>query len=89
MILYLGKSSSLLKIFKTTNGRDVIDGRGIEPDVKIEQKIQETRLKALYDNFQEFRKFQGDLASDFKSFSEKVFKELETIKINSAAKKWK
>src|SRR5690606_4830051 len=24
---------SLLKVFKTVNGRDVIDGRGIEPDV--------------------------------------------------------
>jgi carboxyl-terminal processing protease len=27
---------SLLTIFKTKNGREVIDGRGIEPDVKIE-----------------------------------------------------
>lgn len=31
-------SDSLLKIFKTANGRDVIDGRGIEPDVKITEK---------------------------------------------------
>jgi len=31
-------SDSLLKIFKTVNGRDVIDGRGIEPDIKIEDK---------------------------------------------------
>jgi carboxyl-terminal processing protease len=31
-------SDSLLKIFKTVNGRDVIDGRGIEPDVKVEEK---------------------------------------------------
>lgn len=31
-------SDSLLKIFKTGNGRDVIDGRGIEPDVKITEK---------------------------------------------------
>lgn len=29
---------SLIKIFKTVNGRDVIDGRGIEPDVQVEQK---------------------------------------------------
>jgi len=29
---------SLLKIFKTFAGRDVIDGRGIEPDVKVEVK---------------------------------------------------
>lgn len=27
---------SLIKIFKTANGRDVIDGRGIEPDVSVE-----------------------------------------------------
>ena len=27
---------SLITIFKTKNGRDVIDGRGIEPDVKVE-----------------------------------------------------
>ena len=31
-------SDSLLKVFKTANGRDVIDGRGIEPDVKITEK---------------------------------------------------
>lgn len=29
---------SLITIFKTKNGREVIDGRGIEPDVKIERE---------------------------------------------------
>ena len=29
-------SDSLLKVFKTKNGRDVIDGRGIEPDLAVE-----------------------------------------------------
>ena len=29
---------SLIKIFKTKNGRDVIDGRGVEPDIKVDQK---------------------------------------------------
>ncbi|TNE55692.1 MAG: S41 family peptidase [Bacteroidetes bacterium] len=29
---------SLIKVFKTANGRDVIDGRGIEPDIKIEEE---------------------------------------------------
>ena len=29
---------SLIKIFKTKNGRDVIDGRGIDPDVEVDQK---------------------------------------------------
>jgi carboxyl-terminal processing protease len=37
---------SLLKVFKTVNGRDVIDGRGIEPDRKVE--LQEmSRLNAM------------------------------------------
>ncbi len=31
-------SDSLLKKFKTTTGRDVIDGRGIIPDVKVTEK---------------------------------------------------
>lgn len=29
-------ADSLLKTFKTANGRNVIDGRGIEPDIKVE-----------------------------------------------------
>lgn len=29
---------SLIKIFKTKNGRDVIDGRGVDPDVEVDQK---------------------------------------------------
>ena len=31
-------SDSLLNVFKTKNGRDVIDGRGVEPDVRIDEK---------------------------------------------------
>jgi carboxyl-terminal processing protease len=31
-------ADSLIKVFKTTNGRDVIDGRGIVPDIEIEEK---------------------------------------------------
>lgn len=43
-------ADSLIKKFKTLNGRDVIDGRGIEPDVKIE-KNQLSRLTAtVYGN---------------------------------------
>ena len=30
-------ADSLLTRFKTVNGREVIDGRGIEPDVDVEQ----------------------------------------------------
>jgi len=38
------------KIFKTTNGRDVIDGRGIEPDLKIEQKDFSRLTSMVYGN---------------------------------------
>jgi carboxyl-terminal processing protease len=31
-------ADSLIKVFKTKNGRDVIDGRGIEPDIEITPK---------------------------------------------------
>jgi len=59
-------SDSLLKIFKTKNGRDVIDGRGIEPDVLIE-KDEYSRLTAtLYrDNilFNYATKFRLETAS--------------------------
>lgn len=37
---------SLIKIFKTKNGRDVIDGRGIEPDLKVDEK-DFSRLTAM------------------------------------------
>jgi carboxyl-terminal processing protease len=37
---------SLIKIFKTTKGRDVIDGRGIEPDIKIKER-DFSRLTAM------------------------------------------
>jgi carboxyl-terminal processing protease len=41
---------SLVKIFKTKNGRDVIDGRGIEPDVKIDEKDLSRLTATLYAN---------------------------------------
>jgi len=37
---------SLIKVFKTVNGRDVIDGRGIEPDKKVDEK-EYSRLTAM------------------------------------------
>lgn len=37
---------SLIKKFKTVNGREVIDGRGIEPDIKVKQK-EFSRLTAM------------------------------------------
>ena len=39
-------SDSLLKVFKTKNGIDVIDGRGIEPDVKVSPE-EYSRLTAM------------------------------------------
>lgn len=43
-------ADSLLKVFKTKNGRDVIDGRGIEPDVKVEQKDFSRLTATIYAN---------------------------------------
>jgi carboxyl-terminal processing protease len=37
---------SLIKIFKTKNGREVIDGRGVEPDISVDQD-QLARLTAV------------------------------------------
>jgi carboxyl-terminal processing protease len=37
---------SLIKIFKTVNGREVFDGRGIEPDLKLEAR-EYSRLTAM------------------------------------------
>lgn len=42
-------ADSLIKKFKTTNGREVIDGRGIEPDIKIKEK-EFSRLTAMLVN---------------------------------------
>jgi carboxyl-terminal processing protease len=39
---------SLLKQFKTKNGRSVIDGRGIEPDVEIEDSIAGEFAQTLF-----------------------------------------
>jgi carboxyl-terminal processing protease len=43
-------ADSLLKVFKTKNGRDVIDGRGIEPDVKIELENLSRLTATIYAN---------------------------------------
>jgi carboxyl-terminal processing protease len=43
-------ADSLLKTFKTTNGREVIDGRGIEPDIKIEEKELSRLTSMIYVN---------------------------------------
>jgi carboxyl-terminal processing protease len=43
-------ADSLLKVFKTKNGRDVIDGRGIEPDVEITEKELSRLTATIYAN---------------------------------------
>ncbi len=40
-------ADSLLQKFSTKNGRQVIDGRGIEPDIKIEDSIYSDYTRAL------------------------------------------
>lgn len=41
---------SLIKKFKTVNGRDVIDGRGIEPDIKVEKEELSRLTVTVYAN---------------------------------------
>ncbi len=43
-------SDSLVKKFKTSTGRDVIDGRGIEPDVKLEEREMSRLSATIYAN---------------------------------------
>ena len=43
-------ADSLLKVFKTKNGRDVIDGRGIEPDEEISEKEFSRLTATIYAN---------------------------------------
>ena len=43
---------SLITIFKTKNGRDVIDGRGVEPDLEVEQReLSRLTITLLRNNF--------------------------------------
>ena len=41
---------SLLKVFKTKNGRDVIDGRGIEPDIDITKEEYSRLTSTIFAN---------------------------------------
>ena len=43
-------SDSLLKKFKTSTGREVIDGRGIEPDITIDEKELSRLSATIYSN---------------------------------------
>lgn len=53
---------SLLKVFETRNGRDVIDGRGIDPDVEIEKdEFPHILISLLTENL--FFKYATDYAA--------------------------
>lgn len=54
-------ADSLLKTFKTVNGRKVIDGRGIEPDIEVDQNDYSRLLIMLVSNNVIF-----NYATDFK-----------------------
>jgi carboxyl-terminal processing protease len=62
-------ADSLLKTFKTVNGRDVIDGRGIEPDEKTGSETMSKFTKALIQNHvifnyaTEFRQNKSEIAA--------------------------
>ncbi len=43
-------ADSLIKTFKTKNGREVIDGRGIEPDVEVDEKALSRLTATIYGN---------------------------------------
>ncbi len=47
-------ADSLIKVFKTANGRNVIDGRGIEPDLTVEEKELSRLTETIYANNQLF-----------------------------------
>lgn len=55
-------SDSLITAFKTKNGRTVHDGRGIDPDVDVENEEMSNVLEALIDNWIVF-----DWATQFRS----------------------
>lgn len=43
-------ADSLVKVFKTKNGREVIDGRGVEPDIKLEEDELSRLTATIYSN---------------------------------------
>ena len=53
-------ADSLITIFKTKNGRDVIDGRGIEPDIEVDKKEFSRLTGTVFGN-----NFVFDYATDY------------------------
>jgi carboxyl-terminal processing protease len=53
-------ADSLITIFKTKNGRDVIDGRGVEPDIEVDPKEFSRLTSTVFSN-----NFVFDFATDY------------------------
>ena len=47
-------SDTLLRTFRTTGGRPVIEGRGIQPDIEVETPYMSTLLQRLLDEYEVF-----------------------------------
>lgn len=62
-------ADSLLKTFKTRNGREVIDGRGIEPDLKIELEDL-SRLSAMLLTKNLIFNYATEFAAEHKSIAD-------------------
>lgn len=71
-------SDSLINKFKTRNGREVIDGRGIEPDVKVDRGVYSRLTSTLVINNIIF-----DFATKFRAENESIAKPQE-FKIDDA-----
>ncbi len=82
-------ADSLLKTFKTVNGREVIDGRGIEPDVKTGEETMSKLTRTLIQKFlifnyaTEYQQKNKEIptADKFKLTNEQ-FKEFEQYVLN-------
>ena len=82
-------ADSLLKTFKTVNGREVIDGRGIEPDEKTGTETMSKFTKALIQNHilfnyaTEFRQKNAEISSAEKfKLSEKDLADFKQFMLN-------
>jgi carboxyl-terminal processing protease len=60
-------SDSLINRFKTRNGREVIDGRGIEPDVKVDRGVYSRLTATLV-----FNNIIFDFATKYRAENEKI-----------------
>ena len=73
----VAKSKQAGKVFKTRNGREVFEGRGIEPDVEVplgEPSLLQIALLQKGSYFDFATRFQGENAGlDFEQFPQNIF----------------